>query len=300
MIATVAPDSGQLESIHISLTNVCHRSCAMCNKHVSTGNYNLQRYVPWNLLSMMLDQAKEMGVKVVALGGGEPRFYPHLWQVFRHPIFQGDTQLSITTTDPMGILQIAVDHGLKERACATEFHLSWDEDHSKGGFTRSNVIAGIERLRDYAVSRVGINHVVTETEYLRHLVEISPMVDQVVLLSRKPESWIVDERRVEYMTKKYAVLEKAPSLLLDACSDVEGCGQGKWSLHVDWDGRIGACSHQDAGRVSYTHQPDLVALWADLKEKVKDGGCGYLGQYCPAKDAIQAQANALQEMRKTG
>lgn len=300
MIATVAPDSGQLESIHVSLTNICNRSCAMCSSHVHPDNYNVQRYFDWSVLGTLLNQAKEMGVKVVAVGGGEPRLYPYLQQLLRHPIFLGDTQLSITTTEPTLLSQFAVAHGFAELMKATEFHLSWDEDHSKGGFTRSNLVSCIEYLRSLGVRRVGINHVVTETEYLRQLVEISPEVDQVVLLSRKPENWIVDERRVEYMTKKYEDLKKAPSLLLDACSDAEGCGQGKWSLHIHWDGSIGACSHQPNGRISYSRQPDLVNVWEQLKEKVKNGECGHLGRHCPAKAAIKARADALQEMRKTG
>jgi hypothetical protein len=300
MIATIAPDSGQLESIHISLTNLCNCSCAMCSSHVHPEAYNVHRYLDWNTFATLLNQAKEMGVKVVAVGGGEPRLYPYLLHLLKHPIFLGDTQLSITTTEPTLLIQYAATHNLVDLVKAVEFHLSWDEDHSKGGFIRSNLVVCIEFLRSMGVRRVGINHVVTETEYLRQLVEISPLADQVVLLSRKPENWIVDERRVEYMTKKYEDLEKAPSLLLDACSDVEGCGQGKWSLHMDWNGNIGACSHQTNGRISYSRQSDLASVWEQLKEKVKNGECGHLGRHCPAKVAIKARADALQEMRKAG
>ena len=61
------------ELLDISITNYCERDCEFCYRESNTNGIHM----PEELFLSILDQAAEIGVKQIALGGGNPNQHPH-------------------------------------------------------------------------------------------------------------------------------------------------------------------------------------------------------------------------------
>lgn len=154
--------SGVLDYLYISLSNICNARCAYCDVHQAPG----PRRMPDEQLHGLLAQAQALGCRTVHfLGGGEPLVDPHFERAVESCV---DLGLQVVVTTNGSHLGKRLESSLGRSALVAvlvslDSHLAAHHDEVRGrAGLWSRAVEGIRRLRaERAGTRVVINHVLT-------------------------------------------------------------------------------------------------------------------------------------------
>ncbi len=237
MIAVV---ENSLQTVHLSVTSDCRRHCPMCHDRTV-----IPAHMAFDTALQLGRDAKALGIQTLAIGGGEPGWWPPINRFVEEAECGTIPKLAITTTMP----QAFADRD------NVELHVSWDEDHELGSYGYLEALVGIEITLKHKRT-VGLNHVVTTREWLNKALKLP--VRMILLLGRKPEVWNVPVWAIG------AAKAARKIVLVDSCS-MPPCKQVLWSLHIRWDGTVAQCSHVQVGRRPFE---GLQSAWENRKPGV--------------------------------
>jgi molybdenum cofactor biosynthesis enzyme MoaA len=237
-------------SLHCLVTTECDLKCEGCFYVRGTpGAWE------WDKAKKIVQEAAELGIQWLAIGGGEPTQWPHLDRMCHLARDEFDMRVAVTTNG-MSMYSIY----------ANAVHISYDERHiSKWPeLLRVVRIGAMGKLiafhRKNGVESVGINTAL----YSAHMVEpeVLRMVDSITLMLDKPfdptYAW-----EAEFNTQ----LDRCTSHTLisaDSCLAQlrnKTCGQGRLSMSMDQNYMVSACSNC-INKVGYT---DLKTSWEGIR-----------------------------------
>jgi pyrroloquinoline quinone biosynthesis protein E len=246
------------ESLHIELTEYCPLNCLQCYKG-SSGNSSLDI----GFLISVIQQAKEMQVFQIALGGGEPLLYPDLQRVVSE-IHQSNMAVSITSSG-YGLDSQTLDELI---ACGLN-HIqislngSCEEIDSKSRSSYNYAIAALGLLQNQKAS-FGINWVARRDNVYDFLdfvrVAKSYKVDNINILRYKPteheryEDNSLNAEEIAFLAQAIKHTNGIPIKVDSAFSNLRchlsqqvslmsGCGAGRRFLAISADGYYRPCSH---------------------------------------------------------
>lgn len=70
-----------LQEISLEITQLCPNYCIHCS---SCASWKTNQYLPFDLLCITIDQAVELGAKLICLSGGEPCVHPDFVKIVRY------------------------------------------------------------------------------------------------------------------------------------------------------------------------------------------------------------------------
>lgn len=238
VVRVVGPSNPAPTTIHLLCTTECQMACPGCFYKTS------QARGIWTTKesSKLVSEAKEMGVKWIALGGGEPLLWAQLLP-FCELCSAAGIKLAITTNG-RSVMPIT---GMPD---ISAIHISHDQMHSKSSSSfegrKSEVERAIHYYRAQAVPTIGLNTNANDTAMLDP--EILEQVDNVTLLLPKP---IPDECCSaiwrDMISARVEFIGKYTQVCYDSCLSVlmgnGKCLQGRTSIAFDQWGAASACSN---------------------------------------------------------
>lgn len=70
-----------LQEISLEITQQCPNNCIHCSSYAS---WKTSQYIPFDLLCTTIDQAVELGAKIICLSGGEPFVHPDFVKIVQY------------------------------------------------------------------------------------------------------------------------------------------------------------------------------------------------------------------------
>lgn len=260
------------ELMDISITNWCDKNCLFCYKKSN----NFGRHMSFDNYRKVIDQAKEMGVFQVALGGGNPNQHPDFIDIIRYTAEQGI--VPNYTTNGRGITEeILIATKKYCGAVAVSAYPPYTEmEDAISRFSQLGIKTNIHYILDSESIEIAIDWLNTPPNFIS-------MVNAIVFLNYKPSGVMVYQ---EKMLRKSKRLQEFFDLAtssecnvrvgFDACSVsgvfsrtkvntsfVDACDAGRFSLFVSEDMKVYACSFQ-AGLIDgdqLTDQNTLEDIW---------------------------------------
>jgi len=213
----------ELINLHLGITSKCNLNCEGCWYARKD-----RRDMPFKEIQRIACEAKELGVRNVAIGGGEPLLHPEISEIVRYLKDLG-FHVSITSNGTM-LKELEVD----------ELHLSADELH---GFSSERLFClkrAIEFYRKRGIS-IGINHVFESVANLEWWMERFPEVDSWLVILKKPIILSDDFLKECCRLWEFFWRKKEKHFMVDSCFyrlfHGRQCMMGRWSLYIGVDGK---------------------------------------------------------------
>lgn len=206
-------------SLHLLVNNSCNLNCPKCFYKTEDHPRKIKYYDIEQDLAMW----RKSGVCSLAIGGGEPMLHPDIVRITREAKWLG-YYVAVTTNGTM-----------QKRVCADRVHISFDEIH----MTDYEKIRQSLRFFKSFVSKVGVNHIVTNLKSLKRALQLP--ADTFTLLMEKPESSFNDWEKAFAQVPKH-------KLWIDACLAVKlgirkTCKQGITSMSLNAKYEASKCSN---------------------------------------------------------
>lgn len=239
--------------LHISVTNQCNLRCKGCWVDVDKE----VEMISADLLNRVIDDCKRHGNHFFGILGGEPLFYPHLFEILeRHK----DCYFQIFTNGHL-VTEKVVEKLAKLGNATLLFSIEGDEQESdtrrggKGVYNRSleglkrSVCAGLLTGVATSLCRTNIDDLLTE-EWLDYLIELG--VHYVWYYAYRPvgplmhpELALSAEQQIRARKFIVEMRSKKPIIIIDAYYDHKGrslCPSATGiSHHINWRGEIEPC-----------------------------------------------------------
>lgn len=234
MISRLVGESNKKPAtLHCLVTTQCGLDCEGC--FYVTGESGAWS---WKYAESIVEQAGRMGVKWLAIGGGEPTLWPFL------------NDMCILARKAYGMRTAVTTNGMQKRPiCADKVHISYDERHwskwpEESQKDRVAAIRGIINYYGLLGCRTGINTVLqsvpdVETEVLDNVESITIMMDKPYNAKTWPEQKVMLDEQVKRCSKHAHVS-------IDSClaqMTYSSCAQGRISMAIDQHGKYSMCSN---------------------------------------------------------
>lgn len=264
------------ELIDISITNWCDQHCSFCyrssnehGKHMELGAYK-----------EIIDQAANMGVFQVALGGGNPNQHPDFMEILEYTASK--EIVPNYTTNGNGLDDEILD--TTRRHCGA-VAVSAYPPYQKTAST-------IKRLSDNSIKTnvhfiLDTTSINTAIDWLKEPPEFLRDINAIVFLSYKPSGRKIYESkllrnssRLEEFFKLATSAQRRLKVGFDACcvsgvfahtnsnaAMVDACDAGRFSMYISEDLRVYPCSFQSAITEGdqLNDNTTLLGIWTNSK-----------------------------------
>ena len=253
---------------NIELTTACPLHCPQCYCSLQGGKHiPLERAIYW------LNEAGKMGVKHVALSGGESMCYPHLNEVIKEAAKNGIN--SYVATSGAGFTQTTfqgmTDAGLSGLYISLNGSTEEINSITRDGYTHA--INALRLIKTSAYHNVTINWVMhaSNVEDFPNMVDLAETyeVENIVIIGFKPDAkhemkvipsyaqmqWLLNYIKSRKTSVKIAIescYSPFRALALDTVlfgnlniGVYKGCRAGICSFSVNVDGELTPCRHLD-------------------------------------------------------
>lgn len=230
VIRVFGPSNDVPTTVHMLVTAKCSLACPGCFYRDKTGEWTRDE------ATRLLLEMHVMGVKWVAVGGGEPTEWEPLSEFID---VAKDVNVKVAvTTNGHNLLNISPDR----------VHVSHDKMHAQGDWDKhcDLVLRALEHYRKMGVQRMGINTSVYDALDIRE--DVLAQVDTVTLVIPKPittgYNWhakvheCVDTIRAKVSTNVTVCVDSCLSAMLGG-----DCMQGRTSMSYDQNGMVSPCSN---------------------------------------------------------
>ena len=261
IMRVVGPSNAAPTTLHLLCTTTCQMNCPGCF-YKRPGTYGV-----WNIESArkLVSEAQVMGVKWIALGGGEPLLWTSM-SLFEKACHEAGIKLAVTTNG------MALAPGI----IADAVHISHDRMHTAGYRSLveriGHVEGAIEFYRKEGVKTIGLNTNMNDAHILDEM--LLDMVDNVTLLMPKPFKPASKYWR-DHLEEQMRRIQKHSQVCYDSCLSVlmgnGECLQGRASIAYDQWGQVSACSN-----ISYKAKAGSLAEAWDLircRSNDRPSGC---------------------------
>ena len=274
------------ESIHIDLTTTCPLACVQCYKNTSQDTE-----MSFEIFSKIIDQAKDMGVFQIAIGGGEPLAVKHL-PIFIRKVTLYGMACTITTSGyglTLELIEEMKASGVNHIQISLNGSTKAINSCSRDGFDK--VVSALEMLSKNDVL-FGINWVarmdnVNDFENMITLAKILK-ADNINILRYKPsdredygkisltnDAFLFLVSKIRKVRGLKIKVDSAFSNLLCYIYGNQlnpmncGCGAGRRFMMVDAHGRFKPCSHLSL----VSEEQDLLRYWQNSPDLAKLREC---------------------------
>lgn len=239
------------ELLDISITNWCDKGCVFCYRNSTV----IGKHMPLEDYIFLIEQAKELNVFQVALGGGNPNQHPNFIEILEATV-ENDI-VPCYTTNGRGLSKEILD--ATKRLCGS-VAISAYEPYSE---FRNN----IEKLLKHDI-KANVHFVIdaqsidTAIEWMENPPSILNGINSIIFLNYKPigrkpnhDLLLKDKTKIEKFFKLVDNNEHTLKIGFDSCSIsgvsrylnantafYEGCDAGRFSAYVDEDLRMFPCS----------------------------------------------------------
>lgn len=258
------------ETLVVSLTSVCNKRCQFCGAaDVIDGP---KHRLPWTLLKQALSECAEIGIRRVALIGGEPTLYPDLIELLQgYPTFFFSIYTNGARLDPAALarLERLANHILIVNASATD---------AAGTIERleTDVMAVFERLRDhqllfgYAATVHRDNYALfsrpeTFAQLHVHGPRLGVLFDYLPEYDNEADRLAVDAgARAELVQRARSLAAGQAMMFMCTPEDEEimgGCGAaGRSFIHLGPDGSLSPCPFVPYSQATFPQQSLLASV----------------------------------------
>ncbi len=319
---TAPPNSLSVpETIHFSVTGHCDQACTGCFYSARPGSSVAASHASFTLFGRVVQEAGQVRVFQIALGGGEPLLHPQLVDMVR--LARASNLVPNLTTNGNRLTR-DLAMALKEAGLGQAQISLNGADEATNVYTRPNFAAAMDALetcREVGL-RFGLNFLITRSS-LPHVVSVVKLgqslgAASVNLLRPKPpvinDTWLAQESPTP---QDYRVLQRTlyrgrgkaskTRITLDASltflltnlppdqlyrNGVWGCCAARKFVTVLQDGRVLPCSHvrqSDVGKGDFMRawrESHLFARFRSLEETMRGPcrACTHLAvcRGCPA------------------
>lgn len=275
------PDKGEKEPfwsphgpelMDISITNWCDQSCSFCyrsstvqGEHMALDDYK-----------NVINQAADMGVFQVALGGGNPNQHPDFIEILEYTAFKGI--VPNYTTNGRGLS--AEITNATQKCCGAVAVSAYPPYDVTSRAIQKLIQHDIKTNVHFVLDAVSVD---TAIDWLNEPPEFLRGINAVVFLNYKPSGRVVFEKKLlRNSTRQQEFFELATSAQrkvkvgFDACcvsgvlartntnlSMVDACDAARFSMYVSEDLKVYPCSFQSG--LAKGHQLDddttLLDIW---------------------------------------
>ncbi len=242
-----------IEVLSLHFTDQCTRSCPGCYMRGKKGPVkDFDFFMPFASI------AGQLGIKQIALGGGEPTLFPEFVYHFAESCQKNRVILNMTTNGDGFIPEtLSYFRGL------TLVSFSIDK-HKIRNLGDLESLFGKMQLARKAGLIVGAN-LQLDPFIINHLYELLDELfrhcDRVYLLQRKPKNFLADtdiKTRLQAASCIYKNLYADESLLMKFGLK-DACGRGQKMISIDYCGGVSCCSF-DKNFASLNKSRDLVEI----------------------------------------
>ena len=218
-------------SVHCLVTTRCSLKCPGCF-YMTLDRHNKGEW-SWEFAKSIADQCVNMGVRWLAIGGGEPSEWKHI------------NAFTVYAKEYLG-LKVAVTTNGRARYpfYADTIHVSYDRKHTIG------LVDPVGWLRDTIgfykkVTRsVGINTVLSDVSWVDPTAY--DFVDHITIVQDKPLVFPLASK--DECQKLFDAIPAHVEVTIDGClnariTGITECSQGVTSMSIDPIGRFSACSN---------------------------------------------------------
>lgn len=263
------------ESIHVELTEHCSLSCPMCYKTSTCSE------LPIDFLLDIIQQAGEMQVFQIALGGGEPLIYPGLLtvvqEISRYKMASSITTsgVSLTRERIAELKQSGLNHIQISLNGSSEAVHSLSRDGFNSGLEALDIlqksqisyginwVARMDNIDDFPQMMVlAKTYGVDNINILRYKPSLGEDYDNTALSTEKTlllERYIKDAKGIKI--KVDSAFSNLRCKLNGRISFMSGCGAGRRFLAVSACGSYMPCSHVDMKESPSGYPEHLRYVW---------------------------------------
>lgn len=238
------------KSVHLYITNACNLNCVKC--HYRNPDDALI-HLRFEQIKILFHEWKSYGLTSIAIGGGEPLLHPNIIEIVKLGKTLG-FHMAVTTN---GTKLLPIN--------PHRVHISYDEIHPT--WKKESLIRKAIIYYKGLGCKVGINHVVSNLDYIKYIDDTFPEIDNLLLIREKPISSFTDWELIPRKTKYW----------IEGCIEHSHCEQGILSFYLGPSLEASICSNIKQ-RIKYS---TLNHTWKHLV-KVK----------CPIRDA-QTKVNCF-------
>jgi organic radical activating enzyme len=250
------------DTIHMLVTTACNLGCDGCY-------YADKPYGEWSLTDAMevASQASTMGVKWLAIGGGEPLEWKPLERFVQLVRRNYPLKLAVTTNGTI-LRPIMVDR----------VHVSHDSMHCKGKsaeYRSQEVCAALDYYLCAGTAEVGINVLMEDLAYIT--VPMLRKINCVTVLLPKPFAPTYPEWKQVLLTR-LEDLATYTTVTVDSCLATllgQRCWQGRNSMSLDQHKQCSVCSNMKE-HYAYT---TLEQAWNTIRCRSQSMPKGCLMQF---------------------
>lgn len=302
------------ELMDISITNWCDKGCAFCYKsstkhgqHMALSDYK-----------NVIDQASDMGVFQVALGGGNPNQHPDFVEILK---YTAENEIVPNyTTNGRGLTEDILD--ATRSYCGAVAVSAYEPFNETAQTIRTLISRGIKVNVHFILDSESIDRAIT---WLTDPPDFLNGINAVIFLNYKPSGRKVFEKRMLRNSNRLdEFFELATSgrrklkVGFDACcvsgvfartnaipTMVDACDAGRFSMYVSEDLSVHPCSFQSglASGDKLTESNSLLDIWTKSQNMKsfrsyfasdRCGGCSHRSNCmngCPLFDELVVCGN---------
>lgn len=287
-ILTITKQKLKLEQIFLFLTSLCNLRCDMCDI------WKLGEYGPsLNVITRILEEAKELGAGEVSLGGGEPFMRDDILEVIEYAHNLGYIIKCVTNATLLNEkLVTSLSHYMDRITISLEGQEDC-HDSIRGKGTYQKAIAAIKMLREkkFLVSLIMVvsKH---SYHYMKELVDVAkerdifsigyqPFTKRVLRLRKENwEKYVIPEDEIDnlakmvdetvyYARKKGVIISSLNMLqmmpeyfrLKEKTYPSNGCTIPFQSISTNLDGSVSPCMAYSDFNVGNIKQTSLSEIW---------------------------------------
>lgn len=305
----VMNSSYQLETVNLELTTACPLRCPQCYCSLMEG-----RHLDIEIAKRRVDEAKELGAKMLLLSGGETLCYPHLYELIAYAFPKiPDIRISVSGCFfDQNAFEKLIEAGVSEISVSLNGSTQEINTLTRDGYEYA--IESLKLLKENAYQNTVINWVMhsNNTEDFPNIVSLAEKynVKGILILGLKPNlnkkltSFPSFEQMI-FISKYVWQYSGKVKLMLDSCyspflafhrdtklfgnfntSDIyKGCGAGRNGLSVSVSGALTPCRHllieEQMTMSQYWNSSDVLSTLRSLDDKKSQpcNSCKYT-PYC--------------------
>ncbi len=278
----------------VSVTNRCNLNCRGCYAHAlrtaAEGELEPQKF------RSVLDEARELGVSIMLLAGGEPLLRPEVIDVTRDfpeivfPVFTNGTLI-----DDRWIERFRKQRNIIAVASIEGAEAETDARRGEGIYARLKSLAGrVQGTGIFWGCSLTVTQqnfaVLTQTEFIRRLIKAGCgaffFVEYVPARAGTEELTLLPEQKTELLCRLDRFRAELPALFIGFPGDEEqfgGClAAGRGFVHISASGRVEACPFAPFSDTSIKDMSFREALRSSLLATIREnhdrlketrGGC---------------------------
>jgi len=274
------------ELLDISITNYCEKNCNFCyrNSNINGNHISLDDY------NLIINQAREIGVLQVALGGGNPNQHPHFIEILESTFKSGIVPSYTTNGD-----SLTSDILLATKKYCGAMGLSAYKPYEKlksiiDRINTFEIKLNIHFLLDKNTINDAINWLVNPPEFLNH-------INAIIFLNYKPINSSDEQllKKSPRLKEFFRLVNKKHKFKIgfDSCSvsgivkemDVnptyfESCEAAKFSAFISEDMKMFPCSFMaDTELFADLRNNSIIDIWQNditfkkFRDKIRNNNC---------------------------